>query len=59
MTDTHTDAHIRGIILVQKYGLKKGIEMFDKKADAAFLKELTQIQKLETYEPIMASYMSW
>ena len=57
--EAHTDAHILGVILVQKYGLKKGIELFDKKADAAVVKEITQIKKLETYEPIMASDISW
>ena len=59
MTETHTDAHIIGFILVQKYGLKKGIEMFGEKADAADVKELKQIHEIETYEPIMASYLSW
>ena len=57
--EAHTDDHIIGVILVQQYGLKKGIEIFGKKADAAVVKELTQIQELETYEPITASDMSW
>ena len=59
MTAAHTDAHILGVILVQKYGLKKGIELFGKKAYAAVVKEFTQIHKLEMYEPIMASDLSW
>ena len=59
MTEAYTDAHILGVILVQKYGLKKEIDLFGKKADAAVVKELTQIQELETYEPITASDMSW
>ena len=41
MTEAHTDAHILGFILVQQYGLKKGIEMFGEKADTAVVKELT------------------
>ena len=41
MTDTQTDAHILGFILVQQYGLKKGMELFSEKADAAVVKELT------------------
>ena len=28
ITEAHTDAHILGVILVQQYGLKKGIELF-------------------------------
>ena len=41
MTEAHTDTHILGCILVQQYGLKKGIEMFGEKADTAVVKELT------------------
>ena len=53
MTEAQTYAHMLGDILVQKYGLKKGMELFGEKADAAVVKELTQIHELETYEPIM------
>ena len=59
MTGAQTDAHILGVILVQKYGLKKGMDLFGEKADAAVVKELTQIHKLETYDPILASNVSW
>ena len=59
MTEAQTNAHILGVILVQKYGLKKVIELFGEKADAAVVKELTQIHKLETYEPILSSDLSW
>ena len=48
MMEAHTDAHILGIILVQQYGLKKGIELFGEKADASVVKELIHIHKLET-----------
>ena len=47
-TEAHTDAHILGVIFVQKYGIKKGIELFGEKAYAAVVKELTQIHKLDT-----------
>ena len=59
MTETQTDAHIIGVILARKYGIKKGMDLFGEKADAAVVKELTQIHELETYEPIMDSDMSW
>ena len=58
MTESHTDAHILGVILVKQYGLKKGIELFEEKADATVVKELTQIHELETYKPIMDSDLS-
>ena len=59
MMEDQTDAHILGVILVQKYGLKIGIELFGEKVDAAVVKEITKIHELETYKPIMASDMSW
>ena len=59
MTEAHQDAHILVVILVQQYGFKKVIDLFGEKADAAVVKELTQIPKFETYEPIIASDLSW
>ena len=48
MTAAHADAHISGVIFVQQYGLKKGIELTGEKEDDAVVKELTQIHELET-----------
>ena len=59
ITEAHTYTHILEVILVQQYGIKKGIQLFRKKSYSAVVKELTQIHKLETYEPIMGSYLSW
>ena len=59
MTEAQKYAHILGVILVQKYGPKKGIELFDEKADAAVVKELTHINELGTYEPILDSDIAW
>ena len=59
ITEAHTDAHIIGVILVKQCGLKKGIDMFGEKAYATVVEEITQIHELETYEPIMASDLSW
>ena len=39
--EAHTDAHILGFILVEQYVLKKGIELFSEKADAAVVKEIS------------------
>ena len=50
---------ILGVILVEKYGLKKGMELFGEKADTAVVKELTQIHEIETYERIMYSDLPW
>ena len=59
MREAHTDAHILGVILVKQYGLKKGMELLGQKADAAVVKEITQIHELEAYKPILPSDMSW
>ena len=59
MTEAQTDAHILGVILVHQYGLKKGMELFVEKADAAVVKDITQIHELDTYETILDSDLSW
>ena len=59
MTESQTDVHIIGVILFKKYGLKKGMELFGEKSDAAVVKELTQMHELETYEPVLDSDLSW
>ena len=48
MTEDKSDAHIVGIIFAQHFSLKKGLELFGGKADAAVHKELTQIHKMDT-----------
>jgi hypothetical protein len=58
-TEEERDADILGVILLQQYSLKKGTELFGDQADAADKKELTQINNLEKYQPILASSMSW
>ena len=58
MKESHTDGHILGIIIFQKYGLKKWIELFREESYSAVVKELTQKHELDTYEPIMASDLS-
>ena len=45
--------------MAQQHGLKKGLQLFGYKANVAVQKELKKIYELETYEPILASDMSW
>jgi hypothetical protein len=59
MIGAQLDAHILGVILVQKYSLKKGLEIFCDRASVAMVKELSEIHGLEVYEPILASDLSW
>eukprot|EP00957_Ditylum_brightwellii_P036209 2743355-Ditylum_brightwellii.AAC.1 len=43
--------HLLGVILVQQYNLKKGLELFGDRAEIATSKELQQIHDFGTYVP--------
>ena len=43
--------HLLGVILVQQYNLKKGLELFGDRAEVATTKELQQIHDFGTYIP--------
>ena len=55
--DTLTE-HLLGVILVQQYKLKKGLELFGDRAEAAPTKELQQIHYFGTYVPQHAKSLS-
>ena len=55
MTEEQSDAYIVGVIFAQHFSLKKGLELFGEKGETAVHKELEQIHKMETYEPIYKS----
>ena len=52
MTSEQLDAHLLGVALITQYNIKKGRELFGKKADDAILEELTEIDSFETYQPL-------
>ena len=47
--DDSLTEHLLGVILVQQYNLKKGLELFGDRANAATTKELQQIHDFGTY----------
>ena len=47
-----------GVILVQQYNLKKGLELFGDRAEVATTKELQQIHNFGTYVPQEATSLS-
>ena len=57
MTKEQSDAHIVGVIFAKHFNLKKGLELFREKEDAAVHKDLSQIHKMNTYEPVHKSYL--
>ena len=52
MTEEESDAYIVGVIFAQHFSLKKGLELFGEKGGTAVHKELEQIHKMNTYEPM-------
>ena len=55
MKNWEVDVHIVGLIMTQKYSLKKGVELISERAEEATVKELSQIHSMDTYTPIHAS----
>ena len=56
--DDSLTEHLLGVILVQQYNLKKELELFGYRADAATTKELQQIHDFGTYVPQDAKELS-
>ena len=46
------EEHILGVITVQQYSLKKGVELFGAKAKAAPVKELNKVHDIGNYIPL-------
>ena len=55
---TRLTEHLLGVTLVQQYNLKKGMELFGDRAEAATTKELQSIHDFGTYEPQDAKLLS-
>ena len=56
--DDSLTEHLLGMIVVQQYNLKKGLELFEDRAEAATTKELQQIHDFGTYVPQDAKELS-
>ena len=56
--DDSLTEHLLGVILVQQYNLKKGLELFGDRAEEATIKELQQIHDFGTYIPQEAKSLS-
>ena len=58
MNDSNLDEQMLGVILVQQYNLKKGIELFGNRAKEATTNELQQIHNFGTYIPVMSKELT-
>ena len=56
--DDNSTEHFLGVILVQQYNLKKGLELFGELSEDATTKELQQIHNVGTYIPQDAKLLS-
>ena len=52
MTNAECETHVVGLVLAQMYSLRKGTTLFGESADAAVIKELSQVEEFETYQPM-------
>ena len=58
MNDSDLDEQMLGVILVQQYNLKKGMELFSNRAKEATTNELQQIHDFGTYIPVMSKELT-
>ena len=50
--------HVTGLIMSNQFSLKKGLELFGDKAEAATGNELQQIHDMDTYTPMHPNELS-
>ena len=48
MMESQIESHPVGVVMAQQYSMKKAKDLFGDKADAAVMRELTQINEVET-----------
>ena len=58
MDEADTNVEILGVIMIQQYNLRKGLELFGDKAETAAVKELSQIHEMGTYVPLDAGKLT-
>ena len=51
MLEQEIESHIIGVVLTQQYNLRKGLEIFGDRAEAAVDAELSQIHSLNAFVP--------
>ena len=59
MTEEEINTHIIGVVLVEQYNMKKGLELFGDRGEKEVTKELQKIHDMNTYKPMDASMLSY
>ena len=58
MSEEEIEAHIMGVLLIEHFNMKKGINIFGDRYKTAVIKELQNIHDMNTYKPIDASTLT-
>ena len=58
MDQVDTNIEVLGVIMIHQYNLRKGLELSGDKAEAATVKELSQIHEMGTYVPLNAGELT-
>ena len=59
MPEEDIEAHTMGIVLVENFNMKKGIDIFGDMSETAVMKYLQKIHDINTYEPIDAYKLTY
>ena len=51
MTELQKDEHVIGVILAEQFSLKEGLRLFGDDANAAVVREASEIDALKTFTP--------
>ena len=54
MSEEETEYHIMGVVLVEHFNMKKGMDLFGDRDETAVMKELQKIHDINTYKPMDA-----
>ena len=58
ISEEEIEAHIMGVLMIEHFNIKKGIDIFDNRTETAVMKDLQNIHDMNTYKPIIASTLT-
>ena len=58
ISEEEIEAHIMGVLMIEHFNIKKGIDIFDNRTETAVMKDLHNIHDMNTYKPMDASTLT-
>ena len=58
MSEEEIEAHIIGVLLIENFNMKKGVDVFGDVAETTVMKELHMIHYMNTYKRMDASTLT-